>query len=217
LEGHRRELTALCRRELGSACEAEDAVQETLVRAWGRLHQLEDPGALRAWLRRIATNVCHDMRDQPQRRAQPIDVASLPGAACPSPSLAAPAGAQPPAAAGGTGGAPDDPAERAVISEAVTQAFAVALLRLSSRQRSALVLCEVLRWRAGEVAELLGTTVGSVTSALQRARSSLAADGAAPGQGYARVEKARPLARRHVDAFERRDFDALVALLQPDG
>ena len=69
LEGHRRELTALCRRELGSACEAEDAVQETLVRAWGRLHQLEDPGALRAWLRRIATNVCHDMRDQPQRRA----------------------------------------------------------------------------------------------------------------------------------------------------
>ena len=216
LEQHRRELTAYCYRMLGSPFEAEDAVQETLLRAWRGLDRFEGRAALRSWLYRIATNVCLDMLNGRERRARPMDLGpsrepdaanlhTLPEATWISPvpdALVA---------------APEDPAEAAVERETIRLAFVAALQHLPPRQRAALILCEVLRWKASEVAELLETSVASVNSALQRARATLETAGASATEPAPALDEAqRELLRRYVEAFERYDMDALTALIHED-
>ena len=197
-QAYRSELRAHCRRMLGSASEADDAVQETFVRAWRSFDRFEGRSALRTWLYRIATNVCLDMRDASQRRALPTDPASWPTGSL---------------AGGRSSRSDDDPAEQAVAHETVRLALGAALLHLPPRQRSVLLLRDVLRWRATEVAELLGTTVASVNSALQRARSTLADAPGAAGV-HPTTDGQRALLERYVEAFERYDVDSLVSLLQ---
>jgi RNA polymerase sigma-70 factor (ECF subfamily) len=216
LEQYRRELTGYCYRMLGSGFEAEDAVQETMVRAWRNLDTFEGRSALRSWLYRIATNVCLDMLRSRQRRARPMDLG-------PSGTADAFLGAPLPEATW-IQPIPDDrilpedgdPAELAASRETIRLAFITALQHLPPRQRAVLILREVLKWRASEVAELLDTTVPSVNSALQRARATLAArdvdaDAAEPADADQRA-----LIARYVDAFERYDVSELVTLLRQD-
>jgi RNA polymerase sigma-70 factor (ECF subfamily) len=214
-EEYRGELTAYCYRMLGSAFEADDAVQETLVRAWRHIEGFERRAALRSWLYRIASNVCFDMLKGRQRRATPVDLTE-PGRGD------GPVGDVLPEATW-LGPIPDamvesktDPAEQLVARESVRLAFVAALQHLPPRQRAVLILREVLKWRASEVAELLDTSVPSVNSALQRARATL---------GDANLRDSRPeladamqqeLLARYVDAFERFDVEAMVALLHED-
>ena len=217
LEEHRAELTAYCYRMLGAAFEAEDAVQETLLRAWRSFDRFEGRSALRSWLYRIATNVCLDMLKGSQRRARPMDLAD--------PKTAdAPLG-EPLSEATWIGPIPDgrvlpedgDPAEVAVARDSIRLAFIAALQHLPARQRAVLILREVLRWKATEVAELLDTTVASVNSSLQRARASLAAGGdLTAGPSAPLDEPERALLARYVDAFERYDLDSLTSLLHED-
>ena len=206
LEQHRGELTGYCYRMLGSPFEAEDAVQETFIRAWRGFDRFEGRAALRSWLYRIATNVCLDMLAGRERRARPMDLGpaqepiesnlnTLPEATWIQPR-------------------PDpDPAEAAVERDTIRLAFVAALQHLPPRQRAVLILCEVLRWKAAEVAELLETSVASVNSALQRARATLAA---------ANLHSPKPsevdgaLLERYVKAFEAYDMEALTALIQED-
>jgi RNA polymerase sigma-70 factor, ECF subfamily len=217
LEQHRVELTAYCYRMLGSAFEAEDAVQETLLRAWRNFDRFEGRAALRSWLYRIATNVCLDMLSGKERRARPMDLA--PPKAADTPLGEALAEATwilpiPDARVLPEGG---DPAEVAESRETIRLAFVAALQHLPPKQRAVLILREVLRWKATEVAELLETTVASVNSALQRARSTLAAsDVTATEPVEAMDDEQRALLARYVDAFERYDLDSLTSLLRED-
>ena len=213
LESYRRELTAYCYRMLGSGFEAEDAVQETMVRAWRGIDGFEGRSALRSWLYRIATNVCLDMLKGPQRRARPMDLGpSSTADAVLAPGLPEHAWVQP---------VPDarvvpvdaDPAEVAATRDSVRLAFVAALQHLPPRQRAVLILREVLRWHADEVAELLDTTVVSVNSALQRARATLEQVESPPA---ATGEVDADLLARYVDAFERYDMEALTALIHED-
>jgi RNA polymerase sigma-70 factor (ECF subfamily) len=217
LEDHRRELTAYAYRMLGSAFEAEDAVQETFIRAWRGFDGFEGRSALRSWLYRIATNVCLDMLKSKERRARPMDLAppreaEVPlGEALPEERWLEPV--------------PDslvlpekgDPADVAESRESIRLAFVAALQHLPPRQRAVLILREVLRWRAEEVAELLETSVASVNSALQRARASLARSGVSESSPTGPMDEGRrALLARYVDAFERYDMNALTALLRED-
>jgi RNA polymerase sigma-70 factor (ECF subfamily) len=216
LEAHRRALTGYCYRMLGSGSEAEDAVQETMVRAWRAADTLQEPAALKSWLYRIASNVCFDMLQGPQRRATPMDL----GPASPADAaLGAPQESWiQPIADARVAPADGDPAEIAAGRETLRLAFVAALQHLPARQRAVLILREVLRWQASEVAELLETSVASVNSALQRARATLesldldSTDGAASVDGEAEQD----LLAKYVDAFERYDMDDLVKLLQKD-
>ena len=216
LEGHRSELTAYCYRMLASPFEAEDAVQETFIRAWRSYDRFEGRAALRSWLYRIATNVCLDMLNGRERRARPMDLGPavepvignlnvLPETTWIQPipdGLVAPEG---------------DPADVAVGRETIRLAFVAALQHLPARQRAVLILCEVLRWKASEVAELLDTSVASVNSALQRARATLEASKvSASGPAPTLDEADRELLARYVAAFERYDMDALTSLIQED-
>ena len=212
---HRAELVAYCYRMLASPFEAEDAVQETLVRAWRGFDRFEGRAALRSWLYRIATNVCLDMLKGRERRARPMDLgpAGEPDAAnlrtLPETTWIQPL---PDALV-----APEaDPAEVAVSRETIRLAFVAALQHLPPRQRAVLLLCEVLRWKAAEVAELLETSVASVNSALQRARATLDSTGAAVESAAALDESQRELLARYVDAFQRYDLDALTSLIRED-
>jgi RNA polymerase sigma-70 factor (ECF subfamily) len=216
LEPYRRELTGYCYRMLGSGFEAEDAVQETFVRAWRHAGGFEGRSSVRSWLYKIATNVCIDMGRQVQRRARPMEMGPssppdemLLGSPLPEATWVTPI------ADARAGDAYGDPAELAEYRESIRLAFVTALQHLPPRQRAALILCEVLRWSAAEAAELLGTTVGAVNSALQRARATLAA---APGPlPSGPLDEVDPeLLSRYVDAFERYDIKALVALLHED-
>ena len=216
LETHRRAITGYCYRMLGSPHDAEDAVQETMVRAWRRLDQFEGRSALRSWLYSIATNVCLDMLDGRSRRARPMD---LGGAGAPEAAnlntLAESTWIEPIpfGAVAGDG----DPAELAAARETLKLAFIAALQHLPPRQRAALILCEVLHWKASEAAELLDTSVAAVNSALQRARATLEASGASPDHTDPRVAgEDRALLARYVDAFERYDIDSLTALIRED-
>jgi RNA polymerase sigma-70 factor (ECF subfamily) len=205
LEQYRRELTGYCYRMLGSAFDAEDAVQETMLRAWRSLDRFEGRSAFKSWLYRIATNVCFDSLEGRERRARPMDLgpaqeplfenlAELPEVTWITPLPT-----------------PDELAEQ---RETLRLAFVAALQHLPPRQRAALILCEVLRWQASEAAELLETSVASVNSALQRARATLAtAETTAPaeldGDDLALLE-------RYVAAFEAYDIDRLTELLHED-
>ena len=220
LEAHRRQLTGYCYRMLGSAFEAEDAVQETMLRAWRNLDRLEGRAALKAWLYRIATNVCLTMLDGRRRRARPMDLAGPGPAATAASELATrpeatwlepvPDGRVLAEEAG-------DPVEQAIARETLRLAFVAALQHLPARQRAILILREVLRWRASEVAELLDTSIPSVNSALQRARATLAANTPDADRPAAPIDQAgRALLARYVDAFEHYDIDALVALLHEE-
>lgn len=219
LERHRSELTGYCYRMLGSAFEAEDAVQETMVRAWRGLARFEGRSSLRSWLYRIATNVCLDMLGGSARRARPMDLSSPggtelpPGPALPEATWIEP---MPDARILPDGG---DPAEAAVTRESVRLAFVAALQHLPPRQRAVLILREVLGWRASEAAELLDTTVASVNSALQRARATLASGevSAAGNPDAGTLDGARrDLLERYVCAFEAYDLDALTSVLHDD-
>jgi RNA polymerase sigma-70 factor (ECF subfamily) len=207
LDDYRADLRAHCRGMLGCAAEADDAAQETLVRAWRAYDRFEGRASLRTWLRRIATNVCLDMIDARRRRPQPIDLAAGDATTDVDWVRAVPADLATPC--------DDDPAERAVARDDVRLALVATLLALPPRQRSALILRDVLRWRATEVAELLGTSVASVESALQRARATLAAhDHAAGGNASHSLDAdQRDLLRRCTDAFERYDVASLVSAL----
>ena len=214
-EQHRIELTAYCYRMLGSAFEAEDAVQETLVRAWRSFDRFEGRAAVRTWLYRIASNVCFDMLKGRQRRALPMDLGPVGRADAPVHPPVSDALWVGPIPDGRV--VPNDPAEQAEARESVRLALITALQTLPPRQRAVLILREVLKWKASEVAELLETTVVSVNSALQRARSTLASRdlGEATVPGPIDAEQ-RQLLARYVDAFERFDIDSLVALLHED-
>jgi RNA polymerase sigma-70 factor (ECF subfamily) len=216
LEAHRAELTGYCYRMLASPFEAEDAVQETFIRAWRAHDRFEGRSSLRSWLYRIATNVCLDMLSGRERRARPMDLGP---AVEPDPVnlhvLSEATWIQP---------APDgrllpegDPAEVAVAREGIRLAFIAALQHLPAKQRASLILCDVLRWKASEVAELLDTSVASVNSALQRARATLAATNAGPGDPRPPLDDAdRQLLARYVEAFERYDMTALTSLIRED-
>jgi RNA polymerase sigma-70 factor (ECF subfamily) len=215
LERFRQELTAYCYRMLGSAFEAEDAVQETLLRAWRGFDRFEGRSALRSWLYRIATNVCLNMLSASQRRARPMDVGPASTAeAVLGPGLSEDTWIEPipdsrVVPAGG------DPADVAVARESVRLAFVAALQRLPPRQRAVLILREVLHWKADEVAGLLDTTAASVNSALQRARATLASrDEKLSAEPL--DDEHRALLARYVDAFERYDMDSLTSLLHED-
>ena len=215
LEEHRRELTAYCYRMLGSPFEAEDAVQEAMVRAWRAYDRFEGRAALRSWLYRIATNVCLDMIGSRERRARPIDLgpAQEPVLANlrtrPDESFVEPI----PDALVAEGA---DPAEIAATRDSVRLALVAALQHLPARQRAALILCEVLRWKASEVAELLETTVASVNSALQRARATLDEQDLSAEKPLGLHEIDRGMLERYVAAFEAYDVDALTSLIRED-
>lgn len=216
LERHRRELTGYCYRMLGSGFEAEDAVQETMLRAWRAAGGFEGRSSVRSWLYRIATNVCLDMHRGAQRRARPMELgpASPPEESFLGPMLPEGTWVSP---------IPDarvlpenaDPAEVALARDSIRLAFVTALQHLPARQRAVLIFCEVLRWQASEVAELLATTVAAVNSTLQRARATLAAVPAEARPHTVAADQAGLLAR-YVDAFERYDVSSLVALLHQD-
>jgi RNA polymerase sigma-70 factor, ECF subfamily len=216
LESHRRELTAYCYRMLGSPFEAEDAVQDTLLRAWRAIDRFEGRASLRSWLYRIATNVCMDMLGSKQRRARPMD---LGGARSPD----GPIGEILPEVTwiepipDGRVVSDEDPAAVAQSRESIRLALVAALQHLPPRQRAALILCEVLHWKASEVAELLDTSVAAVNSALQRARGTLDAADVHDKAGHTALgEHDRELLARYVDAFQRYDMDALTALIHED-
>jgi RNA polymerase sigma-70 factor (ECF subfamily) len=217
LEAYRVELTAYCYRMLGAPFEAEDAVQETFVRAWRAIESFERRASFRSWLYRIATNVCLDMRSATQRRARPMDLG-------PSRSADTPLGAPlvesawiEPIPDARVVAADGDPVEAAIAKESVRLAFVAALQHLAPRQRAVLILRDVLRWQADEVAELLGTSVAAVNSALQRARATLASKEISPTGSTAELdEQQRSLLARYVRAFEQYDMDALTAVLHDD-
>ena len=217
LEQHRSELTAYCYRMLGSPFEAEDAVQETLVRAWRSYDGFEGRSALRSWLYRIATNVSLDMLEGRKRRALPMDLGPAwnpdgpIGGTLPEVTWVEPL----PEALVVSGDG--DPADVAANRETIRLAFVAALQHLPPRQRAVLILCEVLRWKATEVAELLETSVASVNSALQRARATLDASDVSASEVTDRVDDAdADLLARYVQAFERYDMEALTTLIRED-
>jgi RNA polymerase sigma-70 factor (ECF subfamily) len=215
LEDHRAELTGYCYRMLGSPFEAEDAVQETLVRAWRALDRFEGRAALRSWLFGIATNVCFDMLKARRRRAVPMELGpssagdALPGAALPEHLWVGPVHDDRVMPSNG------DPAAVAVARESIRLAFVAALQHLTPKQRAALILRDVLRWKTKEVAVLFDVTIASVESLLRRARAVLA-DTETATTTTVDDAAARALVDRYVEAFERYDVDALVALVHED-
>jgi RNA polymerase sigma-70 factor (ECF subfamily) len=217
LEKYRRELTGYCYRMLGSAFEAEDAVQDTMVRAWRSLDSFEGRSSLRSWLYRIATNVCLDSLNAGNRRARPMDLSE------PTPVAQARLDERPeitwlePVPDGRVLPSVADPAETAVSRETVRLAFVAALQHLPPKQRAVLILREVLAWKASEVAELLGLTVASVNSALQRARATIQEQApAVSDEANPLDEEQKALLDRYVAAFEGYDMQALTTLLHED-
>jgi RNA polymerase sigma-70 factor (ECF subfamily) len=215
LEQYRGELTAYCYRMLGSPFDAEDAVQDTFVRAWRSRDSFEGRSALRSWLYRIATNVCLDGLKSKERRARPMDLGParepiesnlhIPAEVTWLEPIPMPMIAPEP-----------DPAEAAVANESVRLAFVAALQQLPARQRAVLILREVLDWQASEVAELLDTSVASVNSALQRARATMAKSRADTESPHPLSASDRAMLERYVSAFERYDLTALTALIRED-
>ncbi len=201
---------------LGSPFEAEDAVQDTYLRAWRSLDRFEGRASVRSWLYRIATNVCFDALKGRERRARPMDLG--PAREPIEANLNAPpevAWIEP---------IPDshvseegDPAEVAASRDSVRLAFVAALQHLPPRQRAVLILCGVLHWKASEVAELLEMSVAAVNSALQRARATIEGHELSESAGPSDLTaEDRELVARYVDAFERYDMDELTSLIHED-
>jgi RNA polymerase sigma-70 factor (ECF subfamily) len=213
LESHRSELIAHCYRMLGSPFEAEDAVQDTFIRAWKSYDRFEGRASLRSWLYRIATNVCLDMLSGRERRAMPMDLGPARTPVLENLNVLAEVTWIQPIPDGlvlGDG----DPADVAVARETIKLAFVSALQHLPPRQRAVLIFCEVLRWKASEVAELLDTSVASVNSALQRARATLeASNDASRDSTSALSDEDKELLARYVKAFEQYDIEALTTLM----
>jgi RNA polymerase sigma-70 factor, ECF subfamily len=216
LEPHRPGLTAHCYRMLGSAFDAEDALQETLIRAWRGIDRFEGRAELRSWLYRIATNVCLDLLDGRARRALPMsleppssghdDLGEARGESTwvtpiPDRLIAAP---------------DSDPATSVVARDSIRLAFVAALQHLRPKPRAVLLLRDVLGWHADEVAEALDTTVTAVNSMLRRARRTVAERDAGRDTGAGLGESEWGVVARYVDAFQRFDVEALVALLRED-
>jgi RNA polymerase sigma-70 factor (ECF subfamily) len=218
LESHRRALTGHCYRMLGSAAEADDAVQDTYVRAWRALEAFDGRASLRTWLYRIATNVCLDALATRSRRELPIEDGAEGTIDAPLVERPRSHWLEPVPDAHAV---PSDagPAERALARESIRLAFVAALQHLPPRQRAALLLAEVVGWSAAEIAEALETTVAAVNSALQRARATLASRGvraAGAPAGDELPEAQRSLLDRYVQAFEAYDVERLTALLRED-
>ncbi|HET8930978.1 MAG TPA: sigma-70 family RNA polymerase sigma factor [Acidimicrobiales bacterium] len=215
-EPYRRELTGYCYRMLGSGSEADDAVQETLVRAWRNADSFEGRSSVRTWLYRIASNVCIDMGRAVQRRARPMDLAT---SSPPDETLLGPPRPElpwiSPVAGTAVGIDTDGPEASAVQHESLRLAFITALQHLPAKQRAALILCDVLEWSAAGAAELLDTSTAAVNSALQRARATMAG---LPAEYVTRPldADAAELVSRYVEAFEHYDIDTLVTLLHDD-
>jgi RNA polymerase sigma-70 factor (ECF subfamily) len=216
LEPYRGELTGYCYRMLGSPFDAEDAVQDTFIRAWRHREQFEGRAALRSWLFRIATNVCLDMLKSKERRIRPMELgpAKEPVATNlntrPEATWLEPIPVQMLA--------PErDPADLVVERESIRLAVVAAVQNLPAKQRAVLILREVLHWEASEVAQLLDTSVASVNSALQRARATLASRNLSESDKPAPLSDAdRAMLDRYVAAFERYDISALTDLLRED-
>ena len=215
---HRAELTGFCYRMLGSAFDAEDAVQETLTRAWRAYDRFEGRSEVRTWLYRIASNVCFDALRGRQRRALPMEMTGATRAAdgligSPLPESAF----VEPVPGNIVSTHPDDPAEAVAERESIRLAFVAALQHLPPQQRAVLILRDVLKWQASEVAELLGTTVAGVNSALQRAHATMQAkQPAETADAELSDEAQRQLLARYVDAFQRYDIEALTTLIAED-
>src|SRR5580700_2107894 len=216
LEEYRRELTGYCYRMLGSGFEADDAVQETMLRAWRAADGFEGRSSVRSWLYRIATNICLDMLRSRPRRALPMDLGPA------SPPVEALFGDRRPDEAWISPIADErvlpehgDPADIAVARDTIRLAFVTALQHLPARQRAALIMCEVLKMPAAEAAATLGTSVAAVNSSLQRARATLAALPEEQRPASVDADQSELLAR-YVDAFQRYDMDQLVTLLHDD-
>jgi RNA polymerase sigma-70 factor (ECF subfamily) len=212
VEPHVRALHVHCYRMLGSLHEAEDMVQETLLRAWRRYDAFEERSSFRAWLYGIATNACLDALRRRHRatRVLPNEIVSpADPTADPEPPRVDIAWLEP---------YPDrlleaDPAERLDLRESVRLAFIAAVQQLPPRQRGVVLLRDVVGFSAAEVAELLGTTVGSVTSALQRARVALEST---PPIESVSSEAERETVERYIAAWDAADVPALAALLRAD-
>ncbi|MFD7556164.1 sigma-70 family RNA polymerase sigma factor [Streptomyces sp. NPDC059835] len=212
IEEFRLELIGYCYRMLGSYVEAEDAVQETMVRAWRSIDRFEGRSALRSWVYRIAGNVCLDALASGRRRALPMDLSGpSEGGTPPAPVEESALWVEP--CPGG------DPETAAATGESVRLAFVAALQHLPPRQRATLILRDVLGFSAQEVADLHGSTVASANSALQRARATLAvrrgATDAQAGRPYDDGVR-RVLAERYAAAFSRHDMEELNMLLHVD-
>ncbi len=217
LERHRPALTAHCYRMLGSAFDAEDALQETFIRAWRGFDRFEGRAELRSWLYRIATNVCLDLLNGKARRALPMSL-EPPSSGDRDLGLPVTESAWVTPIADRRVITPDDrdPAESVAARDNVRLAFIAALQHLQPRPRAVLLLRDVLGWHADEVADALGTTVTAVHSTLRRARRTMAERDTARDTGPALGESEWRLVARYVDAFQRFDVDALVALLRDD-
>jgi RNA polymerase sigma-70 factor (ECF subfamily) len=215
LERHRTALTGHCYRMMGSVADADDAVQETMVRAWRGLDRFEERASLRTWLHRIATRVCLDALGERSRRIRPMELegpgtiddplTELPRSHWIEPvpdALAVPADA--------------DPAQRAMLRQSIRLAFVAALQHLPPKQRAVLLLTQVLGWPAAEVAECLEISVAAANSALQRARATLAERGVPEPVSDPLTGEQDALVARYVDAFERYDMDALATLIHVD-
>src|SRR5215204_5797788 len=193
---------------LASPFEAEDAVQETFIRAWRAYEGFEGRASLRSWLYRIAPNVCLDMLNGRERRARPMDLGPAQEPSAENLNTRSEATWIQPV---------PDPAVVTENRETTRLAIVAALQHLPPRQRAVLILCEVLRWRASEVAELLETSVASVNSALQRARATLEESDVSPTETPASVDEAdADLLARYVRAFEDYDMDALTSVVRED-
>ena len=217
LEEHRPELRAYCYRMLASPFDADDAVQETLIRAWKSYADFEQRSSLRSWLYRIATNVCLDMHRGGKRRATPMDLGPAREPVAANLHTREEASWLEPAPDTILASASPDPAEAAIAHDSVRLAFVAALQQLPPKQRAALILCEVLQWKAAEAAELLDSSVASINSALQRARATLDEASSRTGTPEKDLTDAdRELLVRYVRAFEAYDMDALTQLIHED-
>ena len=215
LDAHRADLVGYCYRMLASPFEAEDAVQETMLRAWKAYDKFEGRAALRTWLHRIATNVCLDMLRSKQHRARPMDLGparepieanlkTLPEVTWIEPIPDTLVASDP------------GPEQSAMAKESVRLAFVAALQHLPAKQRAALILCEVMSWKAAEVAELLEMSVAGVNSALQRARATLKTGDVDESRATIVDEKKRDMLKRYVEAFERYDVSLLTDVIRAD-
>src|SRR5687768_5363740 len=220
LEQYRPALTGHCYRMLGSVVDAEDAVQEAMLRAWKSMDRFREQSSMKTWLYRIATNVCLDTLAATNRqRIRPLEASVQPGTVADDmvlPQRPREYWVEPiPDAAALPAGSDCDPEERVLLQESIRLAFVAALQYLSPRQRAVLLLTQVLNWSAAETADSLGMTVAAVNAALQRARATLAARNPAVVPRALSAEQ-QELVRRYAEAFEKYDVEALTALLHED-